>query len=74
MAMRPGLRNNSEEHSMYSGIIQTSITKRLPLELEYRKPSEGTTGDGRAPLAFDGNKNHGDDPLEIEFYRLLDLI
>jgi hypothetical protein len=59
---------------MYSGIIQTAITKRLPLELDYREPSDRTTAEGRAALAFDSNKNNGDDPKEIEFDRLLDLI
>jgi len=51
---------------MYSGIIQTVITKRLP-ELDYRKPSDRITGEESATLAFDSNK-------EIEFDRLLDLI
>lgn len=59
---------------MYSGIIQTAITKRLPLELDYRKPSDRTTGEGRAALAIESNRNNDDDPQEIEFYRLLDLI
>jgi hypothetical protein len=57
---------------MYSGIIQTAITKRLPLELDYRQPSDSKTG-----IMFQestpGNTEYRDRPRpqEIEFDRRL---
>ena len=59
---------------MCSGIIQTAITKRLPLELDDRKPSNRRTGEVCPALACDSDKNNGGDPWEIEFYCMWDLI
>jgi len=57
---------------MYSGIIQTAITKGLPLELDYRQPADAKTGiifQESAP----GSTEYRDrpDPQEIEFDRRL---
>lgn len=59
---------------MYRGIIQTAITKKLSLELDYRRPP-----DTRTEVTFDSSSDtlEGYDrpqSREIEIDRLLSLI
>jgi hypothetical protein len=60
---------------MYAGIIQSAISTRLRLELDYRKPSDWKNAVALQESApgipdyFDRAQSH-----EIEFDRLLSLI
>jgi hypothetical protein len=60
---------------MYSGIIQTATSKRLSLELDYRRPDESGIGVLCQEAASGGTEcRDRADSQKIEFDRLLSLI